>query len=467
MAVAVDSLSRPELDHAVAVVLLFEWRPAELRKAQGQFRRLGVHDLEQIYDETVEVLLSRPHDHEQHLQRALRIGIRLRALMLLRDRAIHRRVVDEAAPVMQADGEDRAWSVHPEKAVLAREDDFIIGEFIAELTLDERRAFALLAEGKSWRAIATALGMPENEARNVTRSVERKRERFVTLFESGRLCGCRSRTIDEVLAGEQTGELAWRQALAHVRHCRECRAEHQVTFAQLRARFDREALALLPLPVAGSAHISLVDRVLAVLERPVRLLERLSGGGGVARERVVEAAAATGVTAKVAVSVAGVVAVVATGVTVGVHEASPGHRHHHVTSAPTVAPLPRSSALVSQLGVSPLQPSAWNAAKSGSDFRATPGHLVQNNGAPGALVNESRSPGHLVSGGSSARNSSGDRAPGTLVAGPSHSGGGARDEVARSASYEPSPAGSGPAAPGRLAPSPTSGHTQPGSLVGG
>ncbi len=441
MAIAVNSLSRPELDHAVAVVLLFEWRPAELRKARGSSVASGFTISSRSMTKRSRYCCPGRMTTSSICSARLRIGIRLRALMLLRDRAIHRRVVDEAAPVMQADGEDRAWSVQPEKAVLAREDDFIIGEFIAELTLDERRAFALLAEGKSWRAIATALGMPENEARNVTRNVERKRERFVTLFESGRLCGCRSRTIDEVLAGEQTGELAWRQALAHVRHCRECRTEYQVTFAQLRARFDRQALALLPLPVAGSAHISLVDRVLAVLERPVRLLERFSGGGGVARERVVEAAAATGVTAKVAVSVAGVVAVVATGVTVGVHEASPGHRNHHTTSARTVPPLPRSSALVSQLGAPPLQPSAWNAAKSDSGSQSTPGHLVQNNGAPGALVGETGSPGHLVSGGGSSAPNTNDRAPGTLVAGPTHSdGGGAPNEVARSASYEPPPA---------------------------
>jgi hypothetical protein len=163
--------------------------------------------------------------------------------------------------------------------------------------------------------------------------------------------------------------------------------------------------------------------------------------------------------------------VIATGVTVGVHEGSPGHRNHHVTSSPTVAPLPRASALVSQLGLPPLQPLVGNAAKSDNGSRAAPGHLVENNSTPGTLVDETRSPGHLVSGdGSSASSKRGERGPGTLVAGQSHSGGSGSQEVARSATYEPSHLSSGPAAPGYLAPAPadhTSHPTGPGRLVGG
>ena len=72
----------------------------------------------------------------------------------------------------------------------------IVGEFIAELTDLERQVFMLVADGRSWRAIATALGLPETETRTLTRTCERKRTRFLTLYETGRLCGYRSQTIE-------------------------------------------------------------------------------------------------------------------------------------------------------------------------------------------------------------------------------------------------------------------------------
>ncbi len=113
---------------------------------------------------------------------------------------------------MEAAGQDRAWREEPERALFAHEDDAIVGEF----TDLERRVFTLVADGRSWRAIATALGLPETEARTLTRTCEHKRSRFLTLYETGRLCGYRSQTIGSLLAGKENSEQAVGQAFAHL-----------------------------------------------------------------------------------------------------------------------------------------------------------------------------------------------------------------------------------------------------------
>jgi len=95
----------------------------------------------------------------------------MRALRLHRDRRVRQQALSAAASA----GQEAAWWAQPERALIAREDDAIVGEFIAELTPLERQVFALVADGRSWRAIATALSMPEMQARKITRACERKR----------------------------------------------------------------------------------------------------------------------------------------------------------------------------------------------------------------------------------------------------------------------------------------------------
>lgn len=307
--------------------LLLRWRRMELGVAHEKFGRLSRADVEDIYDETADALRQRSYESELHLRRTLRVGLRLRALELVRDRNRRERIVDEAAPGIYAEAQQRAWSEEPEQALLAREDQMIASEFIADLTDAERRVFVLVADGLSWRAIATSLGVPEADARSLTRACERKRERFVTLYETGRLCGYRSHTIDSLLSGEHLGELAVQQALAHLNRCRECRAEHHITGAELRARFDQGALALLPVPLLAYSHVSWLDRIGALLQRPVRLMERFSTGNGTVRERAVEGAAGGAVVVKAAITV-GVIAI--TGAAIEVHHiVAPAHRTHH------------------------------------------------------------------------------------------------------------------------------------------
>ncbi len=246
-------------------------------------------------------------DCEEHLHRALRRGIRLRALRLHRDHRVRTHVLAQAAPGMVAQSQLRASREEPEQVLLAREDDLIIGEFLAELTQLERRVFALVAEGRSWRAIATALGLSENEARNTTRACERKREHFTTLYSTGQLCGYRSHTIGSLLSGKERSELAVAQALAHLRHCHTCQGEHKTDAAGLRAAFDARVLSVLPVPVYTSTRSSLLDSFQTAALRLARFFQRTSTPQAGVRDRALEVVAGTSAGAKLAAGIAGVV----------------------------------------------------------------------------------------------------------------------------------------------------------------
>ena len=183
----------------------------------------------------------------------------MRALNVIRDRKRHEQIIGEAAPGIYAEAQQQASSMQPEQMLLAQEDEYLIIEFHSELTEAQRPVFALMVEGQSWRAIATSLGIPQTESRSLTRSIEQKRKQFITLYETGSLCGYRSHTIDLLLSGKQTSEMALQQALAHLSHCRQCQHEHQITGPALRARFDEGALALLPPPLLLAGHLGLLD----------------------------------------------------------------------------------------------------------------------------------------------------------------------------------------------------------------
>ncbi|MGH2831191.1 MAG: hypothetical protein ACRDK2_00310, partial [Solirubrobacteraceae bacterium] len=348
-----------------------------------------------------------------------------------------------AARDIHAEREERARELEPEHALLAQEDEFLVGEFIAELTEEERLVFALVGEEESWRAIASVLSIPPNEARKLTRSCERKRARFVTLFESGRLCGARSHTIGALLAGEQSTETAVRQAVAHLRYCRDCQARHRTSGRELRARFDTRALALLPAPTAVCGHVGLTDRILVLAHRGLRDLDRLIPGGGTVRERATEGLAGGAGLAKAAV-VVGVIAV--GGVAVEAHHVS-GGSHHGTHSSQQSA----SSGTQVTHGLVPggSDPFGWPVIASHETSPSTPGRLVRGNiapgalvgpASPGALVHSSSTPGRLVTGGASANRD--PRGPGTLVASSGHSGSvrGPEEQTASSASSQPSPA---------------------------
>lgn len=312
-------------------VLLARWRSREIARAR-RFREsvgAGHTEIEDIYDATVTALLERSEDYqsEEHLRNALHYGIKVRALNLHRDRRTHTVVLERAAPLFHSDGQDRAWRAQPERAAIAREDDELAGEFIAELDQLERQVFALMADGRSWRAIATALSIPETRARSATRSCERKRKRFVTLYSTGRLCGYRSTTIGRLLAGQLDSEQAYRQARAHLRRCAQCRRQHRISAVELEQSFGQRIRVLLPPLVVLPARHWLRAATHAIGLRAVRLAQRCPTPQDTVHERVIQAAAGTGAGVKIAACALSV-AVIAGGA-VGISGSLEGHTHHH------------------------------------------------------------------------------------------------------------------------------------------
>jgi hypothetical protein len=341
--------------------ILGEWQKRELRIARGfaECRGLSTEQLEDLYQETAEALYARVYDSEEHLQRALRDGIKKRARRLHRDERRHGRIVAQGAPVFRFMAEARAREDAPEQAALAREDRLIAREFTTELTAQERRVFAGLVEGMAYRAIATALKIEENEARKIARACERKRERFQVLYDTGRLCGYRAETIQALTNRQSTSEELAERAFAHLESCAHCRLAHKTNATRLRRSFRDQAAVLLPPLFVGN-----LGRLARLGMRGRLLLHRLGIenaplGQGTVRERAVALLAGGGVGAKVA---AGVLAVgVIAGGTVATHvlEHSPApHRHH---AASTAALAPRNAAAPSR-PLSALAPAPFNGA---------------------------------------------------------------------------------------------------------
>jgi hypothetical protein len=234
--------------------------------------------------------------------------------------------------------ETREEQTAPEPAVLAKEDRLIALEFKTELDEDEQRVFAWLVEGLQYRAVASVLNIPVNEARNTARSCERKRERFQLLYDTGRLCGYRAQTILALQNGEATSEVLAERAFAHLESCGHCRLEHRTNAKRLRRSFRDQAAALLPPVFIG--HLGWLAR----LDLRARLLlHRLGidtapvGQGGV-RERAVALLAGGGVGAKVAVGVVTVGVLAGGAVATHVLEQSPSPHRHHVARSAAAAP---------------------------------------------------------------------------------------------------------------------------------
>ena len=158
-----------------------------MRIARGfpECRGLSREQLEDIYQETTVALLSRPYQTEEHLRNALRMGLKHRALNLHRDERRRGQILAHSAPGMHMIAEANAGEDAPELAAIVRQDRLIVSEFLTELSTIEQRVFWLQAEGMQYRAIAPALGIEVNIARNASRAVERKRERFQLLYDTG------------------------------------------------------------------------------------------------------------------------------------------------------------------------------------------------------------------------------------------------------------------------------------------
>ena len=332
-----------ELGFARSAQLLGEWQPGEVRIARGfaECRGLGREQLEDLYQETALALITRPYHDEEHLRNALRKGLKNRALNLHRDERRRGEILSQRAPEIELRAQAGADHATPEQVALARQDRLIVSEFLTELTDVEQRVFMLLAEGMRYRRIGPLLGIAINEARNAMRSCERKRERFQLLYDTGRLCGFRARTIRALQSGEATSEELAERAFAHLAVCPRCQAEHSTSAERLRTAFQRQAAGLLPLPWLG-AHLGFATR--AALRARVavhRVLAWAPTGSGSVRERVVALAARGGAGAK-AVAAALTVAVIAGG-SIGATRLLEHPRarpaHHVLVPSPPAPPL--------------------------------------------------------------------------------------------------------------------------------
>jgi RNA polymerase sigma factor (sigma-70 family) len=321
--------------------VLGEWQAREIRVARGflECRGLSSQQLEDLYQETAVALLSRPYRTEEHLRRALRKGLKHRALNLHRDERRHGQILAHSARGLRLMAQASEGQSAPERAALVHEDRLIVWEFLTELSAIEQRVFWLLAENMQYRAIAPVLGIPVNQARNTARSCARKRERFQLLYDTGRLCEYRARTIRALQTGEATSEELAERAFAHLDSCSHCRTEHKTNAKRLRRSFRDQAAALLPPVFVG--HLGWLAR-LGVRARTLQhrlAADGLPLGQGGVRERAAALLTGSGVAAKVGTGVVTVAAIA--GGTIGVThvvEHPPAHHSHHATPRATAAP---------------------------------------------------------------------------------------------------------------------------------
>jgi RNA polymerase sigma factor (sigma-70 family) len=379
-------LSRPGAERKPSVEwigeVLGEWQARELRIARsfGECRGLNTQQLEDIYQETALVLLRGRYLTEEHLRNALRDGLKKRALNVHRNDRRRGEILAYNAPGLHRTAQAREISNAPEVAALKKQDRAIVSEFLTELSTEEQRVFWLIAEGMQYRAIAPVLDIDVNQARKVARSCERKRERFQLLYDTGRLCGFRSVTIQALQAGESTSEELAKRAFAHLDSCGRCRTEHQTNATRLRRSFEGQAAALLPLP-ALAGHLGWLAR-LSIRARILQsrlLADGFPLGQGGVRERAAALLASSGVTAKVAAGAA-IVAMIAGG-TVGarhVLDDPTSHYRHHAARA--TVERTQAQATPANLLKTPITPATDVSSpkaphSSRHKYRASPGRV--------------------------------------------------------------------------------------------
>jgi RNA polymerase sigma factor (sigma-70 family) len=323
--------------------LLRCWQERELALAKRYRECAGLtpEQVEDLYQDTALVLLGRAFQSEEHLRRALRHGLKFRALRVHRDERSHRRILARHAPGIQALARAKATEEAPEHVALSDEERSLIDEFLAELTPDEQRILWLTAEGVPAKRITRALGLPAPQAEKAKLSYERKRENYVVLYSTGRLCGLRSRVIVRLKAHQETSAQLAERAILHLRGCPHCRAEHQITAQRLRRLFEQQAAALLPIP-ALALHASWLHGALSRTGRLPHLRLRVPVRPSEMHARLAMILANTGPGTRVAAPLAAI-AILATG----------GIGISHLLTRPAT---PRDHELISPSAATPAAP---------------------------------------------------------------------------------------------------------------
>lgn len=172
--------------------LLGQTRSRELRRARGlrECRDLTHEQIEDIYQDTVLVLLRRTHRDEEHLLAALTLGIKQRALKHHRDQRRRWEIMQEHAPGIERDARARALDGQPEQEAMQQDDRDTIAEFLSQLSDIERRMFCAHAiHGLGYRAAAQILGIDVHAARRAARAAEKKREEYLATCGDGEVIG--------------------------------------------------------------------------------------------------------------------------------------------------------------------------------------------------------------------------------------------------------------------------------------
>jgi RNA polymerase sigma factor (sigma-70 family) len=322
--------SDPEQTLIWAAEILCEHRQRELDLACSYRACAGLtrEELEELFQVTALELLDRGYEDELHLLRAFRSGLKYRALNHHRDERGRRAILTRHAISIQSN-HSNSVDEEPERQALAREERYVIEEFVRGLNPAEQRLLWLISEGVSTRRLAKALGVSAEQLYATKVSYERKRETFTQLYSTGRLCGYRSHTIARLKERQQTSPELAERAIAHLKACPRCRAEHQITARRLRAIFEQQAAAALPLPLLLT-HTRWFTRI-------VHRAGRLSLHTNYLHTRVANVFANTTPTMRLAAPLAAtLLAAGAIGVTHTLNYSASHSRHH---AAPAVVPL--------------------------------------------------------------------------------------------------------------------------------
>ena len=226
--------------------LLERWRPQVLAEMGRQRLWRGANDaeLEDQFQDVALVLCARDFASEEHLRRALWMGLGFRAKDFWK--AARRKEVPVALFFDEVIGDDRADAI--EDVAAAAADRRFIDDCLSELDPQERDVYKLSkGELLSRRRIAKTLHVSEAEVLRVLYRAQRKIDQVAVLAVAGRLCGRRRLAVASLARGQARG-LTLEQARAHLSHCPSC----LLAFRAQRAALSRDIAAALPLPALAA-----------------------------------------------------------------------------------------------------------------------------------------------------------------------------------------------------------------------
>lgn len=134
----------------------------------------------------------------------------------------------------------------PHDETTARETLAIVADLQREAPREARQAWALHQEGRTFKAIASMMGVAEGTAHRRVRMVEAKIATLFAGWANGAGCEARGEAVTAFVAGTAT-DAERDQAQAHLAWCSACRSASSAVYAH------RRALVLFPMPAAAAS----------------------------------------------------------------------------------------------------------------------------------------------------------------------------------------------------------------------